>query len=167
MRNGWIAALALAAVFLIAAAKPVADDANTAKLEEIKAIVGESLRLQRIEMHRRLFPGHRLGEKCDLDSGCETKDFIIKSHSRAFRHAWAEDCSKATCEKKEQAFVAIRDAEDAATKKELKFATLRSSWLVTASDKDFDQWLNSRYNDLDAEALNYLKARRAEKAQGK
>ncbi len=101
---GWSVAALLSAVVLLGAAKS-ADDSSTAKLEEIKTIVAESLRLQRLDMHRRLFPAHKLGPKCDLDEGCAAKDGFVRAHARAWAHPWAEDCAAGgICKAKEEAY---------------------------------------------------------------
>ena len=76
---GWVpCAMVLVLIFGVAATRPATDD--SAKLDEIKALLEESLRLQRIDLHRRTYKEHSLFKNCDFDEKC--KDF----ESRAWRH---------------------------------------------------------------------------------
>jgi hypothetical protein len=84
------------------AARPANDDAG--KLDEIKALLTESLRIQKAEVHRRLFPNHRVGSRCDYDERCAGLDGLAKAHNRAYSHTWTEDCGAGKCAAKEEAY---------------------------------------------------------------
>jgi hypothetical protein len=92
---GW-AAFGLLAVLVVGlgAARSASPDDTGAKLDELKALMAENNRVQRIDFHRRHYSAHQLGKSCDLDSVCDTEDRTGKLHGFDFRHRYAEGCDR-------------------------------------------------------------------------
>ncbi len=137
---GWVAFTLVGAILVGGATMGGSDDHVVQKLDELKAIASESLRIQRLDVHRRLFPAHRLTEKCDLDSVCQEKDAAFRA-SRA--------AAEAEAQKIPQPFVRP------------------DSWLVGATEADFQAWVRKNESTVDPEVIRELKELRAKKPQGK
>lgn len=81
------------------------DDAQ--KLEEIRALVAEGNRLQRMDVHPRLYK-HPLLKACDFGPRCEEFNGRVSAHAadvaaNNFGHPFAEDCGRpGGCDKAEQ-----------------------------------------------------------------
>lgn len=75
---GWIVAAALAALLVVGAAAPV-DDSKT--LEEIKALLTENNRLQRIYVHPRTYKQHPLFAICDFGDKCKAFESVGSRHA--------------------------------------------------------------------------------------
>lgn len=87
---------------LLGATGPTTDD--SAKLDEIKSLLSESLRIQKADVHRRNFPNHRVGSQCDYAEKCIGLDSFAKAHARAWDHPWTEDCGAGKCNAKEETY---------------------------------------------------------------
>jgi len=77
---GWAIAAMLAAVLVVGAAYST-QGGDGQKLDEIKALLAESNRLKRIDMHLRFFGGHKLTDKCDFDRICSSEEFASRTRS--------------------------------------------------------------------------------------
>lgn len=76
---GWVLAAALAGLLVIGAKAPM-DDSK--QLEEIKALLTENNRVQRIDVHRRAYKEHHLLQGCDLEKKCD--DFERRAATHRF-----------------------------------------------------------------------------------
>lgn len=104
---GWVLCGALLVCVLgLTAAAP--DD--SAKLDEIKALLQESVRLQKMDLHPRLYPHHKMFGTCDFAAKCKTYDELGQSHEMKrllapeYRptHVMDEGCvDVAACKKRE------------------------------------------------------------------
>jgi hypothetical protein len=116
---GWIVAAALAGLLVIGAKAPM-DDSK--QLEEIKALLTESNRVQRIDVHRRIHK-HPLLKECDLAERCQMFDARVESHNvelsvNEWHHPFAENCgTKDGCKKAEESWREVIKARKAALEK--------------------------------------------------
>lgn len=75
---GWIVAAALGVLCVVGATAP-RDDSK--QLEEIKALLVESNRVQRIDIHRRTYREHALLKSCDLEEKCKDLEWRAGRHN--------------------------------------------------------------------------------------
>jgi len=103
---GWafFGILALAAAGM-AASRPVDD--HGAKLEEIRALLAENNRLQRLEVHPRLYQHHPIFPVCDFGKNCDVYDVRARSHvldlePAEHHHDFGPECiDRAVCKQRE------------------------------------------------------------------
>lgn len=74
---GWLVAVALMAFLVVGATAP-RDDSK--QLEEIKALLTESNRLQRIDVHPRAYK-HPLFSSCDFADRCRKMEIMVEVHT--------------------------------------------------------------------------------------
>jgi hypothetical protein len=103
---GWIVA-ALAALLVTGAAYTSAPVDDSKKLDEIKALLEESNRLQRIDVHPRRYKAHALYTQCDFGKTCDALESRANRHDLDFdvlkpHHSFVPECmDKAACKEQE------------------------------------------------------------------